>query len=114
MVRPANIPLRTVRKADGDMLDQIHDDSDEFVDDSRHNATTVKKQYEGQDVRPTSTKEIYGWYSYGWVSRVPKNFMRTGAYLVSYSMLLGWRSVCTMWDGCVVFPLFSRLDHKID
>lgn len=85
MVRPANIPLRTVRKADEDMLDQIHDDSDDFMNDGRHDGTAaVRKQYEGQDVRPTSTKEIYGWYSYGWVSRVPsKFFMRLGAYLLN-------------------------------
>jgi len=67
MVRSANIPLRTVRKADEDMLNQIQDDSDDSINNGGH-GTTVKKQYEGQDIRPTSTKEIYGWYSYGWVS----------------------------------------------
>ena len=26
--------------------------------------------YDGEDTRPTSTKEILGWYSYGWAAEV--------------------------------------------
>jgi MFS transporter, UMF1 family len=26
--------------------------------------------YPGEDVRPTSSKELLGWYSYGWASEV--------------------------------------------
>ena len=26
--------------------------------------------YAGEDIRPTSTKEINGWYSYGWAAEV--------------------------------------------
>lgn len=27
-------------------------------------------QYEGDDVRPTSNRELLGWYSYGWAAEV--------------------------------------------
>ena len=29
-----------------------------------------RPRYDGEDTRPTSSKELYGWYSYGWASEV--------------------------------------------
>ena len=59
----SNIPLRSVRyDEDMDMDSRRHS---QLEDDGR--TKTSKLQYEGQDIRPTSKKEIYGWYSYGWV-----------------------------------------------
>ena len=29
-----------------------------------------RPQYDGEDTRPTSSKELFGWYSYGWASEV--------------------------------------------
>ena len=30
----------------------------------------VPARYPGEDTRPTSSKELFGWYSYGWAAEV--------------------------------------------
>lgn len=34
------------------------------------NEALLVPQYPGDDVRPTSKKELAGWYSYGWAAEV--------------------------------------------
>ena len=33
-------------------------------------SSTDPPQYDGEDTRPTSKKELSGWYSYGWAAEV--------------------------------------------
>lgn len=33
-------------------------------------ASPLRPQYPGDDTRPTSRKELAGWYSYGWAAEV--------------------------------------------
>lgn len=30
----------------------------------------MKPQYDGEDTRPTSSKELWGWYAYGFAAEV--------------------------------------------
>ena len=36
--------------------------------DGRQVQYSPEAQYEGEDTRPTSRKELAGWYSYGWAA----------------------------------------------
>lgn len=79
------------------MLNQTQDDSDDSINNNGRHGIAVKKQYEGQDIRPTSTKEIYGWYSYGWVS-CSLILCDFGSSLLTS---VGRRSLRAMWNGWV-------------
>lgn len=35
-----------------------------------HNTHKRPPEYPGEDIRPTSRKELSGWYSYGWAAEV--------------------------------------------
>jgi hypothetical protein len=45
-------------------------DSRSSQETSREDDEQVQAQYEGEDVRPTSQKELSGWYSYGFAAEV--------------------------------------------
>ena len=40
------------------------------MDSDAESTGLVEPQYPGEDTRLTSTKELGGWYSYGWASEV--------------------------------------------
>lgn len=39
-------------------------------EDETMEASPLRPQYPGDDTRPTSRKELAGWYSYGWAAEV--------------------------------------------
>lgn len=39
-------------------------------EDEHRSVDSVLRQYPGEDTRPTSKKEILGWYTYGWAAEV--------------------------------------------
>ncbi|KAK6355049.1 Autophagy protein 22 [Orbilia brochopaga] len=50
--------------------DGAHDNGDDDEDWDGEASVRTAPAYPDEDTRPTSTKEIYGWYSYAWASEV--------------------------------------------
>jgi UMF1 family MFS transporter len=41
-----------------------------MTEDEAAETDLLRPQYPGDDTRPTSKKELLGWYSYGWAAEV--------------------------------------------
>jgi UMF1 family MFS transporter len=66
--------------------DMEPDDGDDFGDDPA-------PQYPGEDTRPTSRKELWGWYSYAWASEV---FVICGVGELHFKAYAPGRSSCAV------------------
>jgi hypothetical protein len=93
----SNISFGTFSSFDAD--DELSSASDMTNDDESFTAdamvdalsdSSVSRRYPGEDTRPTSTKELMGWYAYGFAA---ETYIICGAFDPSRPSSIAWEAV---------------------